>query len=247
MRIMAGADERQSKAGGWAALYVALAYVAAMPYFLLFVKTGSVTDPTEKVALLVKHSGSLQAFHLFTYVIFGIVLAVLALALYRRLKDDAPVLAQVATAVGVIWAAVLIASGMVYNAGVSAVVGLNGNDAAQAVSVWQSIEPVVDGLGGAGGELLGGLWVLLVSVAAVRTKAMPRVLGWLGVALGAVGILSVVPPLRDLIYVFGMLQIVWFGWTGVVLLRARSRVVATSNRAGASSTGVGSSLSVTNA
>ena len=63
--------------------------------------------------------------YLVTYVIFGIVLAVLALALYDRLKDGAPILAQAATAVGLMWAFALVASGMVFNYGMTTVVGLS--------------------------------------------------------------------------------------------------------------------------
>ena len=74
----------------------------------------------------------------------------------------------------------------------AAVVGLHGTNPAQAVAAWQAIEPVAQGLGGSGGELLGGLWVLLVSVAALRTGALPKVLNWLGVAIGAAGVVSVV-------------------------------------------------------
>ena len=225
MKTVAGGNERHQKVGGWAALYVALAYVAAMPYFLLFVKDGGITDPAEKVSLLASHHSSLQVAYLFTYVIFGIVLAMLALTLYRRLKDETPVLAQAATVVGLIWALVLVASGMIENAGMSSVVALYGTDPAQAVAVWQAIEPVAEGLGGAGGELLGGLWVLLVSVAALRTRMLPRSLDWLGIVLGAAGVLSVVPALRDLGYAFGMLQIVWFVWVGIVMLRVRPRRV----------------------
>ena len=226
MRTVAGNNERQQKVGGWAALYVALAYVAAMPYFLLFVKFPSITDAAEKVSLLASHHNSLQVAYLFTYVVFGIVLAMLALTLYRRLKDETPVLAQVATVVGLIWALVLVASGMIQNAGMSSVVALYGTDPAQAISAWQAIEPIAQGLGGSGGELLGGLWVLLVSVAALRTRMLPRSLGWLGIVLGAAGVVSVVPVLRDLGYAFGMLQIVWFVWVGVVMLRVRSRATA---------------------
>jgi hypothetical protein len=109
---------------------------------------------------------------------------------------------------------------MVFNAGMAAAVGLHGSDPAQAVAVWQAVEPVAQGLGGAGGELLGGLWVLLVSVAALRTGALPRPLGWLGVVIGAAGLLSVVPALNGLAYGFGLLQIVWLVWLGVVMLRA---------------------------
>jgi hypothetical protein len=209
--------------GGFAALYLAAAYVLAMPYFLVFVKYQSAVDPAEKVALLLSNHDSMRAMYLVTYILFGIVLAVLALALYARLKDGTPTLAQAATAVGLIWAFVLVASGMIFNAGMAAVVGLHGANPAQAVSAWQAIEPVAQGLGGSGGELLGGLWVLLVSVAALRTGALPKALNWLGVAIGAAGVLSVVPALGDLKYVFGLLQIVWFVWLGIVMLRTTAR------------------------
>jgi hypothetical protein len=182
--------------------------------------------------MLVAHQGSLQAMYLLTYVIFGIVLSVLALTLYHRVKDETPVLAQVATAVGLIWALVLVASGMIYNAGIVAVVDLHASSPAQAVSLWQAVESVAQGLGGSGGELLGGLWVLLVSAAALRSQKLPRVLTWFGVVIGAVGVLSVVPMLRDLGYGFGMLQIVWFVGLGAVMLRARPRRAISSEPAG---------------
>jgi hypothetical protein len=54
---------------------------------------------------------------------------------------------------------------------------------------------------------------------------LPRLLNWFGLVAGAAGLLSVVPALRDLVYGFGMLEIVWFLGLGVVMLRARSRRV----------------------
>ena len=59
----------------------------------------------------------------------------------------------------------------------------------------KSIESVVDGLGGTGGEILGGLLVLLVSWAALRAGAFPRALNYLGAVIGVAGILSTVPAL----------------------------------------------------
>jgi hypothetical protein len=223
MNRSVGGSARQQRVGGLAALYLAAAYLVAMPFFLVVVKYPGVVDPVEKVALLVRDHDSMQVMYLVTYVLFGVVLAVLALALHARLKEGAPALTQAATAVGLMWAVVLVASGMVFNAGVAAVVGLHGTDPAQAVAAWQAIEPVAQGLGGSGGELLGGLWVLLVSVTALRTGALPRALGRLGVVIGAAGVLSVVPALSDLAYGFGLLQIVWFIGLGAVLLRASSR------------------------
>jgi hypothetical protein len=219
MNSIVSGNSRQQKIGGLAALYLAAAYLVAMPYFIVFVKYQDVVDPVKKVAMLVANQGSMRVMYLVTYVIFGIVLAILALALNARLGDKSPTLTLSATVVGLIWAVVLVASGMIFNAGAAAVVGLHATSPAQAVAVWQAIEPVAQGLGGSGGELLGGLWVLLVSVAALRTGGLPKVLNWLGLAIGAAGVLSVMPGLKDLAYGFGLLQIVWFVWLGIVMLR----------------------------
>ena len=226
MNPSVGESGRQQKVGGLAALYLAAAFVVAMPFFLVFVKYPSVVDPVEKVALLVRNHDSMRVMYLITYVIFGIVLAVLALALHARLRDRAPALTQAATAVGLIWAVMLVASGTIFIAGMTAVVELHATNPAQAASVWQAIEPVAQGLGGSGGELLGGLWVLLVSVAALRAGGLSKALGWLGAVIGAAGVLSVVPALNDVAYGFGLLVIVWFAWLGIAMLRTTTRATA---------------------
>ena len=111
---------------------------------------------------------------------------------------------------------------MVFNYGMTTVVALAKTDPAQARLVWQSIEPVAQALGGAGGEILGGLWVLLVSVVALRSGALPRLLGWFGVVIGVAGLASVVPPLHDAAIVFGLLLIAWFVWVGVALMTTKA-------------------------
>jgi hypothetical protein len=209
----------QQKVGGFAAVYLAVAYLVAMPYFLLFVQYTNAVDATQKVAMLVGNHDSMRIMYLVTYVVFGIVLAILALAVYARLKHKTPTLAQAATAIGLIWAVVLVASGMIFNAGMEAVVGLHSTNPVHAISVWQALEPVTEGLGGSGGELLGGLWVLLVSMAGLQSGGLSKVLNWLGVAVGSAGVLSVVPVLKDLALGFGLLQIVWFVWLGITMLR----------------------------
>ena len=219
MNTLTHAELRRLKAGGLAALYLALAYLAAMPFFLLVVDYQSASTAVAKVALIMDNYASMYAMYLVTYVIFGVALGVLALALYDRLKAGAPFLARVTTGVGLLWSFALVISGMVFTYGMTSVVGLAETDSGQAATVWQAIEPVAQALGGAGGELLGGLWVLLVSTIALRGRALPRVLGWLGVAVGAIGLVSVVPPLHAAAYAFGLAQIVWFIGLGVALLR----------------------------
>jgi hypothetical protein len=206
--------------GGAAALYVGAAYLLAMPFFLLVVNYPAATDPAEKVALLAGHQQAMQAMYLVTYVIFGLALAVLALGLHDRLAGAAPALMRVATVAGLMWAVTLVASGLVVNAGIAAVVARDASDPGSAQSMWQAVEPVAQGLGGSGGELLGGVWVLLLSIAGLTSRLLPRALGWLGVAVGVVGLLSVVPLLSSAAYAFGLLQIVWVLWMGLTLLRS---------------------------
>jgi hypothetical protein len=127
---------------------------------------------------------------------------------------------KIATPFGLIWAGLVIASGMVGSVGLEAVAALHAQDAANAASVWSAIGAVQDGLGG-GVEIVGGLWALLISVASMRSTALPAALGYLGMFVGAAGILTVVPALAELGTVFGLGQIAWFAWLGIVMIRGR--------------------------
>jgi hypothetical protein len=208
------------KLGGFAALYLAVAYLVGMVLFLVVLDYPGITDPAQKVSLIVEKQTVFFATNLLMYVFFGIFLIVLSLALYDRLRSRAPAIMQVATVIGIVWAGSLIAGGMVSNAGIDPVVALHATDPAQAALSWQGIESVANGLGNGNGEILGGLLTLLVSLAAVRAGGLPKGLNILGLLVGAVGIVSIVPGLADLTGVFGLSQIVWFVWLGVVLLRS---------------------------
>jgi hypothetical protein len=209
-----------SRAGGFSALYLALAYVAAMPFYLLVVDVEGVVDPLEKVALLVAHQGGLYAVELVVYVLFGIVLTVLAVALRDRLEPEGGALMKVATPVALIWAGLLIASGMVFNVAIAPVAALYGKDPSQAATIWTAVDMVSSGLSG-NGEIVGGTWMLLVSIAALRSRGLPSALNILGLVVAAVGILSVVPVLDFLGYVFGVGQIAWFAWLGIAMLQGK--------------------------
>ena len=208
------------KFGGFAALYQAAAYLIGMVLFLVVLQSPGITDPAKRVALLIEQQMVIFSTNLLMYVFFGVFLIVLALALYDRLRAGAPALMQVGTALGIIWAGSLIASGMVSNAGIDPVVALYATDPAQAALTWQGIETVASGLGNGNGEILGGLWTLLVSIAALRAGGLPKGLNILGLLVGAVGIISILPGLTDLTGVFGLGHIIWFVWLGVVLLRS---------------------------
>lgn len=210
------------KFGGLAALYLAAAYLVGIVLFLVVLDYPSITEPAQKVALLVEMQMVTFVTNLVMYVFFGVILVILALALYDRLKSGAAALAQVATVIGVIWAGSLVASGMIANAGIAPVVALYAEDPSQAALTWLGIETVANGIGNGNGEILGGLWTLLISWAALRAGGLPKVLNYLGLLVGVVGILSLFPGLTDLTGLFGISQLIWFVWLGIVLLRSNA-------------------------
>ena len=207
------------KSGGIAALYMAISHLIGLVIFIVVLDYINITDPMQKLAMNIEKQSVIFSTNLLMYVFFGFALIVLSLALYDRMKSGAPALMQVATAIGIIWAGSLIASGMASNAGLATVVVLYAKDPTQAALTFQAIESITNGLGNANGEILGGSLTLLVSLAALRTGGFPRGLNILGVLVGVVGVITIVPALNSMVALFGLGQIAWFVWLGIVLLR----------------------------
>ena len=100
------------------------------------------------------------------------------------------------------------------------VIDLYATDPTQAGTVWATIDSVYKGMGG-GNEIVGGLWVLMVSIPGLR-GALPKALNYAGMLVGAAGIITLVPPLSDVGAIFGRGIIAWHIWAGVVLVRSNS-------------------------
>lgn len=208
------------KFGGVAALAAAATFVFGFGLFATALSDYTTGDPTpaESVAFVADNEAVLYLWNAVILILFGIVLVPLVLALYERVRRGAPALAPAAAAFGLIWAGLVIAAGMIGNIGLGTVADLQETDPTEAEAVWSALDSVQNGLGG-GNEIVGGLWVLLVSWAALRTSALPRALNYLGIAAGVAGIVTIVPPLEVVGAVFGVGLIVWFVWAGIVLLR----------------------------
>ena len=206
------------KLGGISALIEAALYVTGFALFLTVLDPSGYEGHVQQVAFLADNQVASYIANLLIYVVFGVVLVVLVLALHARFKNDSPAIMQTATAFGLIWAGLVIASGMIANIGNSTVIGLFSENQDQAVSLWLAIITVQEALGG-GNEIVGGLWVLLLSWAALSAGKLPKVLNYIGVLVGLAGILTVVPAFDVLMDVFGLGQIVWFAWLGIVMLR----------------------------
>ena len=121
-----------------------------------------------------------------------------------------------------IWAALMYATGMISNIGIEAVADLAESDPDRAVTVWSTLDTVTNGLGG-GNELVGGIWILLVSIAGLLTARLPRWLNVVGIVTAVAGLVTVVPDFEAIEMVFGLGSIIWFIGVGVTLLRDGER------------------------
>jgi hypothetical protein len=209
------------KTGGFAALIGAATYIIGFALAFTLLAESWELNPTQYVAFLVENQTLLYIWHLLIYVVNGVFLVFLVLALHQRLQTGAPSMALGATAFGMIWAVTVIMSGMLIINDLGVVADLFSQNPDQAVTVWLALDAVESGIGG-GIELPGGLWILLISWAALRAGQLPKALNYLGLVIGISGLLTAVPPLYEAGNLFGLGFIVWFAWVGIYLLRNSS-------------------------
>jgi hypothetical protein len=208
--------------GGIAALIGAATNLLALVVFItVLAPTGYASnDPGQIVAFLAGNQTFMRVWYLVIYLLFGVSLIFLSLALSERLKAGSPALVQAVTLIGLIWAVLVIVMGTLSISNMSTVVKLYGENPAQAATVWLTLDSVETGLGNNGGETtINAIWFLLLSWAALRARGLPRVLNYLGAVVGGAGILSVVLALPALTAVYGLGLIIWLVWLGIAMLR----------------------------
>lgn len=210
------------KMGGIAALIGAATNLFALVTYLTFLASSGYgsDDPSQIVAFLADNQAFMRVWYQIIFLVFGVSMIFLSLALYERLKAGSPARAQAVTTFGLIYAVLVIVIGALSINNLSTVVELYGKNPAQAATVWLTLDSVETGLGAGGGEtIVTALWFLLLSWAALWARELPRVLNYLGVVLGVAGILSVVLASLGLSAVYGLGLIIWFVWLGMALLR----------------------------
>jgi hypothetical protein len=208
------------KMGGIAALIGSATNLLAIVMFMTLGPKGFGSDnPGQVVAFLAGNQAIIRVWYVIIYLVFGVSLIFLSLALHERLKAGSPALVQAVTTFGLIWAVLVIMMGTLTINDLGTVVKFYGENPAQATTVWLTLNSVENGLGNNGGEtMVNALWFLLLSWAALRARELPRTLNYLGVVTGAAGILSVVfQPALAVVYGLGL--ITWLAWLGIVMLR----------------------------
>ncbi len=210
------------KLGGVAALIDATTYLVSLG--LLFTLLAPMANPDldfgQFMAFFRDKQTIVFIWHLLMYLVNGVFLVILALALYERLKAGAPAMAQTATVFGLIWAVLVFASGFITLYGLEVMVDRYDKDPAQAATIKWVLDMITGGLDHSD-RFLGCLWVLLVSWAALRGGELPRALNYLGLGIGVAGLISTAAPaFQELGIAFGLGIIIWWIWLGIVMWRS---------------------------
>jgi hypothetical protein len=214
------------KLGGVAALFHSAAYLIGMVLYFAVLSPILDASPDQYVAQLADYQNMMYWWIFIAYWVSGFCLVIVALALFERLKAGEPVLMQISTVLGIIWAGLIIGSGNLMMHGFGQITQLYAANPAQAETISAALGIVENGIV-SGNELIGGLWVFLLSWAALRTGNLNKGLSYLGVLTGVSGSLSVIPPIAEATMTFfGLSMIVWFAWLGIFLLRSRLEVAA---------------------
>lgn len=207
------------KLAAYSALIEAALYIFGFAILVGPLNPGDVTlTLPERLSFYNEHQALYQFWILLIYVVFGVTLVFLSFALNGLMKEKNPILSGIAAIFGYIWSVLVIASGMLTNIGLSAALKHQSENTEQAYQLWLTIETIQNGLGG-GVEVVGGIWVLLVTLAGHKANLFRKAFLILGCLVGLAGILTAIPGLSDLGAVFGLLQIVWFIWIGLKLIR----------------------------
>lgn len=188
----------------------------------LFVDLVSATTPAVAVEFIVDNQLALHLWNSAITIVFGIALVPVVLAIGDRLRDAHSPLARVASVFGLIWSGVIISTGMITNIAYATVNDLQGTDPEMAATVWAGLDAVTSGLGGVS-EVLGGLWMLGISIVALRERLFARWVNYLGVVMGVEGLATVAPALEAIGAVVDPGLIVWLTAVGLTLLKDDGR------------------------
>lgn len=154
------------------------------------------------------------------YLLFGCLLAFTVHILDRYLSQHNYTWAKYGSLFGYVWVVLMMSAGMISLIGMNMTVDLLATKPETAIALFYAQNMVVNGIGG-GIELVGGMWVIVISVLGLKHKQLSTGLNVLGVLVGLVGIMTIWHTVGTLKDIFGLSQIVWFIWLGIAMLKHR--------------------------
>lgn len=188
------------------ALYCGLAYIIGIIFFSTtnYLSAENIID---KIEIIHNYQIGMYIINNIIYILFGFVLSALVFKIYRTLKPS--FYNQLGLIFGLFWCFALIFAGLIFNTGMQTILDIYTSNPDLAITVWTTIETIFNAIGGST-EILGGIWILTISILAQKESMISVYVNSLGIIIGISGLLSHVPGLENFQMVFGLLQITWF-------------------------------------
>jgi len=218
------------RAGGIAAIACALAYLFGFVLFFGFIEPPVDTSDIGRLHFIVSQRDTFFMGYMVIGIVFSFSLLLLNQSLQSVFKNHSPIIARYNSTIGNMWATFVLASTFIFLISLPFLAIYADTSEDNAVIVLKSVDIVVDALGG-GIELLGAIWVLLISFMGIKHSVYARATHVLGVAVGLAGIFTLFSGLSvfsgSVLFeastaIFGLGQIVWFVLIGLHKTR-RSR------------------------
>mgnify|MGYP001084218672 CR=1 FL=1 len=213
------------KLGGYSAIVsvgltiilLAIALPLASHYGLT--EPGAGLDPAKRLAAYSGSPAAMQAMGVLT-IVLGILGLFVAVALKARMQAKAPNLMLLLIIAASATSALTIIGVML------GVRGLAAMEKAADVSMYKPFLVMLSGLGTASDNISG--WAsLLIGIAAIRTRALPRFVAYVFLVLGILGVIAFTLPSMSgtapgvIAIIIGLLYAIATVWLGIVLLRDR--------------------------
>lgn len=205
----------KEKYGALAAFICASCFVIGLTFIIVLVPDFN-EGPEQRLNLLSKYSGFMQLWYFIIYIVFGASMLVLSLFLLRNKISESTTLQKVATLISFLWTSYIFASGLIAILSIELMFGTWFEVAGSVSSIWRDIYEVQMGLG-EGVEWVGGIWMLLISLSLLQQKMFSKVLHYFGLLTAGFGCLTIFPAMSLMGAVFGVMQVIWFIWVGLLV------------------------------
>ena len=202
------------KLGGYASIFLATIIIVNIIILIIIFRGYTTLEIYDPVKMMDAYNTYTIAFRVYYVlgILTGVLVVFIALVLQERMKADAPQLMRLA---------VLAASGYFIFAIIAEMSGIYRNIVLSQINdpaAFRSFLVLHECFAGASFNALG--WALLfIGCSALRTRALPRILGYIILVYGIANIVVTVSIIELAIPVGLLLGVIVFAWLGIVLLR----------------------------
>ena len=224
MSELIGVDPRSRKRqlhGVAAALICASSFILGLTLILLVVPDFN-SGPDARLETLTKFTGFMQFWYFLVYMVFGASLLVLSVALLEPEGREHKPLEQMTTLASYLWACYIFASGFIAIFSIEFLFSQDYDFSVGMTELWRDIYAIQMGLG-EGAEWVGAIWVLMINACLQKEGRFSNLLVYFGYVICGFGLLTLVPSLKEVGAVFGLLQVVWFIWVATFLYLERNK------------------------